>query len=31
VRSDETADAFTDDPEHLADLERLIPIRIAAE
>ncbi len=31
VRSDETADTISTDPEHLAHLERLIPLRIAAE
>ena len=31
VRSDETADTITADPEHMAHLERLTPIRIAAE
>jgi Cu/Ag efflux pump CusA len=31
VRSDETADTISADPEHLAHLERLIPLRIAAE
>src|SRR5712672_4106267 len=31
VRSDETADTISADPEHLAHLERLIPLRTAAE
>ena len=31
VRSDETADTITADPEHMAHLERLTPMRIAAE
>jgi len=31
VRSNETADTITADPEHMAHLERLTPMRIAAE
>src|SRR6476620_9195110 len=31
VRSNETADTITADPEHMAHLERLTPVRIAAE